>query len=170
MNITMAMLPTLPLDRGTVDVIGVDFVGGTQYALGVLFAQALNGEAPDQFEYEPYVGYPQLGPHHVMDSMARDYALLPEDLTASTVPMNVCCVREVLPTCDGCGSPARYDVWPNSDRSAALLCESCIEPLAGTALGTGSATYVATLAEMPWAIRDICDRVTAELGRPSLWS
>jgi hypothetical protein len=74
-----------------------------------------------------------------------------------------------LPACESCGEPPRYDIWASASLTPALLCESCAEPLNGLDLGAGSVTYVLTFAELPWEVRDICDNVTSELGRPSLW-
>lgn len=105
-----------------------------------------------------------------MDAMARDYALLPEDMTAISPPMGVCCVRAVLPACEKCGDLAHFDIWATAAQEPQLLCEGCAEPLEDMQLGSGAATAIFTLDEMPWTIRDICDSITEELGRPSLWA
>ena len=75
---------------------------------------------------------------------------------------------------------ARYEENPEAARAAlrsfiaaqlpSLLCDSCAEPLDGLELGTGSATCILTFADLPRAARDICDPITAELGRRSLWA
>jgi hypothetical protein len=167
MNITQ--LPQLPPENAPVSLIGIDFAGPRQYAFGVMFVRAANGEALSDVEYITTIGDPHFAPWHVFDSMARDYALLPESLTASAIPMGICCVREALPACERCAAPGRYDIWASPGQCPALLCERCAEPLDGLELGVGSATYIFTLAEMHWEIRLICDRITSELGRPSLW-
>lgn len=170
MNITMAMLPSLPAEPRTVSLDSIEFAGSMQAALGYLFLGVLNGEQPHIVPPEPTIGGPDIGPGHILDSLAHDYALLPDDLTCATSAMNVCCVRQDLPACEGCGGPGRYDIWPNAYQSPAMLCETCAQPHNGVELGTGSATYVLTLDEMPLDIRGICDKITTELGRPSLWS
>jgi hypothetical protein len=115
------------------------------------------------------VGDPWIRPEHIMDYLCRDFALLPEALISATRPLEVCSVRETLPDCDVCDGLARYDIWATPFQAPGLLCEACAEPFDGVELGAGSATYLLTLEEMPWQIRDICDDVTRALGRRSLW-
>src|SRR4051794_18225722 len=130
MDIQMHMLPQLPTVGTEATLAGARFVGPDQYALGAMFVKAANGVFLCDVE-DPLIGELRIGPEHIMDSMSRDYALLPELLTGCTVPMGVCCVRDSLPTCERCGAEARYDVWATASQAPVLLCEPCAEPLAG---------------------------------------
>jgi hypothetical protein len=166
----ISKLPQLPPGSTAASLLGLNFVGPTQYGLGVLFVSAQNAELYSEPFRPPTIGDLRIGPGHIMDAMARDYALLPEDMTAMSQPMGVCCVRAVLPACEKCGDLGRYDIWVTAAQGPLLLCEGCAGPLEGLQLGFGTATAIFTVDEMPWTIRDICDRITEELGRPSLWA
>ena len=52
----------------------------------------------------------------------------------------------------------------------AMLCDACAPPLEGLPLSGGPATAILTLNELHWTIRDICDDITAEIGRPRPWT
>lgn len=145
------------------------YAGENQYALAVMFRGALSGKSLDDRGGVPVVGDPRLGPRHVMDGLVRDYALLPEHLTCMTQPMGVCRVLDYLPACEECGQNARYDMWATPWQLPVLLCEECAAPAEGAVLGLGAVTCLLTFGELHWTIRDICDRVTDELGRPSLF-
>lgn len=167
----ISTLPPLPTERelAEVSIAGIRFAGPNQEDMGDFFATFVNGVATYGDHMFPTIGDPQMGPHHIIDGLVRDYALLPEELTGTTVPMAVCCVREVLPACEACGEPGRYDIWATAWQSPQVLCVCCAEPLEGQELGAGSATYITIPGEISASTRRWCDAVTAELGRPSLW-
>lgn len=166
----ISMLPTIPSEHelNEVSIAGVRFAGPNQTDLGEFFVMVLNGVATYGDHQFPTMGDLDIGPHHIIDGLVRDYALLPEELTATSAPMAVCCAREVLPPCEACGEPARYDIWATAWQEPQLLCVSCAAPLEGQELGTGSATYIFTLDDIP-SYRAWCDLVTTELSRPSIW-
>lgn len=147
---------------------GVQFAGPSQGALSILFLRALAGEWLDNV---PLIGQPHIAPEHLIDHLARHHLLIPEEVTCLGDPLAVCAVVDELPTCGGCaGSAARFDAWATRSGPAMLLCTTCASPYLGRTLGLGSVTYLLTYDEVHWSIRDICDQVTAELGRESIWS
>jgi len=81
---------------------GTQFAGENQYALAYTFSKAqVDVDMTDA--HKPVIGKAQMGPVAVMDSLCRDYALLPEQLTILSQPFGICRVVDRFPTCERCG-------------------------------------------------------------------
>ena len=79
-------------------------------------------------------------------------------------------IGDELPACDSCGQDARYDTPGTPWALPCFLCPDCWSETSNTHLGPGESTYLMLLNEVPTAVREVCDALTDELHRPSLWS
>ena len=158
-----------PADRARACLAGVSLVGENQYAVAYLFVKANLGEWPAADTPRPRVGDPCLGPHHMMDGVVRDYALLPDELHPGRAPRWVCAAWSTH--CRSAGDATVTHATtsqhgsvglPGSGASAAPRASS------GWELGGQTATLLLTWDEVPGTIRETCDGLTDELGRARL--
>lgn len=109
-------------------------------------------------------GEPVMPPDaHVLDALVHQHMLV--DTDAFTWPaLGTVAVMDELPECDDCGEPARYDQI--SPLPACWACEDCFT---GEYLGMGKAQRLLEYEEVSDQVREICDRLTALAGRPSVF-
>jgi hypothetical protein len=109
--------------------------------------------------------------HHVLDYLARNHMLLPEDVTMWSRSTGTVAVVDKLARCGECGQEdARYDVPGSPWAQPRSLCPTCWDQTGETHLGPAEGAYLMLLTEVPSEVRVICDDITAELERPSLWT
>jgi len=108
---------------------------------------------------------------HVLDRLARSEDLVPEEQALTRPAAGTVAVIGRLPDCDLCGHPARYDgqLTVNGTKAAAFACPTCYDEYGSGALGATGDVYLMTWTEVPSEVRRVCDELTAQLGRPSLW-
>jgi hypothetical protein len=111
---------------------------------------------------------------HVLDHLARSHDLVDEDeaLSRPAAPYTVECLVE-LPGCELCeANGARYygHLEAGGVRVGVRLCPDCYVDRCSGRLGSATGDlYLMRYAEVPSAVREVCDVITRRQGRPSLW-
>jgi hypothetical protein len=109
---------------------------------------------------------------HVLDYLARAYALIDDDMGAITHPAGTVYVScEPLPECVLCCDPARYDTLLafQGRRTNGYACERCLRLHGDHTLDAAHTTYMMTADQVSPQVRAVLAEQYQRLGREPNW-
>ena len=111
------------------------------------------------------VGAPNLSDADILEAVAKFFDLLPDWWVGVAGDRGRLAIAYMPVKCWPHKNPAMYETSPTRFRWAEFLCELCAYDYWELPLGSGSATYLLHLNDVPSPVRALCAAATVELGR-----